>query len=325
MFTDILLLLIGIAILCVGADWLVRGASRIALGLNVRPVIVGVTIVALGTSAPELAVCLKAAIEGSGVLATGNIVGSNIANICLILGAAAVIKPMQIDRKLLTVDIPFLVIVSVVFWVLSCDGEFARLDGGILLTLLVGYYAYLVRSTLNDRRTAVLTAQQSKAESDEVKKSSGGVLFSVGMIVLGLAGLVYGADLLVASAVAIARALGISKLFIAITMVAVGTSLPELATAVVAAIRGESDICYGNVIGSNIMNILLIIGVTALILPLSIDAEMLTVHFPVMLLFTATLLPLLWRRFVISRVEGAALLLCYGAYIYVAYLTGSVV
>ena len=285
-----------------------RGASSGARRLGLSPLIIGLTVVAYGTSAPELVVSLQAAIGGTPDIALGNVVGSNISNVGLILGTAAVVTPITVQAQILRLEVPIMVGVSALLIGLLWDGRMGRLDGLLLVAGAVGYALLCVWSATADAPSAV------EAEFDDGLPETGAwardLLFGAG----GLGLMVLGAQWLVAGAVAIAEGLGVSAVVIGLTVVAVGTSLPELATSIVAARRGHSDIALGNVLGSNIFNVLGILGVTASVRP--IDATGLPWYDGVAMLgFAVLTVPFLWSGSTFSRREGAALLVAYGAYV----------
>jgi cation:H+ antiporter len=300
----------GLVLLVVGAEGLVRGSSSLARRLGLTPLVIGLTVVAVGTSLPELLVSISAAMQGSSALALGNVVGSNISNVALILGTAALFHSLQVQAQVVRIDAPILLGVSLLLGVLVLDAELSRLDGALLTTGIVAYVVFSV----NAARSATPAVQQEFDEGVPAAKSYGASLLFLGA---GLAGLVAGARLLVHGAVEVATALGISQVVIGLTVVAVGTSLPELATSIAAARRGEGDIAIGNAIGSSIFNILGILGVTVLVRPLSTDA-LRHVDLMVMIGLAAVLLPLMRSHFSLSRREGGVLLAVYS--VYVAYV-----
>jgi cation:H+ antiporter len=300
---------LGMVLLYVGAEWVVRGSSTIARGFDVRPALVGLTIVALGTSAPELMVSTLAALRNAEGIALGNIIGSVVANIGLVLGLSALIRPLQVERLLIRREVPVGVATAILFFVLSLDGRLGRMDGIILLACMVAFIIGGTYMALRDRQGV------------EASPFAGRLWPSALLLIVGLALLPAGGHLLVKSAIFVAHHFGISEIFIGLTMVAIGTSLPELATSVVASARGENDICVGTVVGSNIFNILLIIGLVALIHPLPVGASLLRCEFVFLLVFSLLLLPILRTGFVISRWEGGAMLLGYAAFVYLAYIT----
>ncbi|ASJ98191.1 calcium/sodium antiporter [Shewanella marisflavi] len=303
MFTP-LALIAGLLILILGAESLVRGASALALRLGVTPLVIGLTIVAFGTSTPELAVSLKSAIAGNADIALGNVVGSNIANIGLILGLTALVRPVGVQSQMVKRDIPLMLFSTLLFCGLLSDGGLSRLDGALLASMLV---AFLAMSYLFDRQQATKVEETSRPLPP---------LLSMLLVALGIGMLVGGGALFVDGAVALATQLGMSELLIGLTIVAIGTSMPELITSVVAARRGESDIAIGNLVGSNLFNLLGILGITALIQP--INASVPAMDLLVMVTLALLLLPLAWSGLRIGRREGALLLLCY--LIYLSYL-----
>ncbi len=309
MLLQIILLLAGLTVLYFGAEWLVKGASRFARSFNIRPIVIGLTIVAFGTSMPELVTSVVAGINHLSDIAVGNIVGSNIANIGLILGLAAIVQPLTIDMRLLSREIPIMIGISLLLYFMGWDGILSRLEGGILLVGIVTYTCYVYRMAL----------KESKAVEQEYEEFVGAaydsILKDIFWIIIGLIALVGGAYLLVHSAIYIARVVGISELVIGLTVIAVGTSLPELATSMVAAIRKESDISVGNVIGSNVFNILAVLGIAAIIQPLQINPISLRIDMPVMLFFSMALIPMITWKFVLTRGQGIFLLVGYSVYI----------
>ncbi|MCK8046567.1 calcium/sodium antiporter [Shewanella sp. 1CM18E] len=298
----------GFLILTVGAEALVRGASQIALRLGLTPLIIGLTIVAFGTSAPELAVSVKSAIAGNSGIALGNVIGSNIANIGLILGITALIRPIKIESQMVRRDIPIMIGASLLFWSLLLDGGLSFWDGAILSALLVAYLTF-----------SYFTAE--KQTDDDVEDTKQNPILSVLFIVIGISMLVGGGILFVDGAVAMAQSFGISEVIIGLTIVAIGTSMPELVTSIVAALKGQSDIAIGNVVGSNLFNILGILGVTALIHPI-IGSEISNLDWSAMIAFAVILLPFAYTGLRIGRREAALLVLGYVAYI--GYLVAQV-
>lgn len=300
----------GLAGLYFGAEWLVRGASRFARSFNIKPVVIGLTIVAFGTSTPELVTSVIAGIRHLSDIAMGNIIGSNIANIGLILGLSALVRPLSVDMKLLSREMPIMVGISALLYVMGWDGILSRPEGGILFGGILGYTYYVYRVALKETKAVEQEFEEFVgAARDSIKKD-------VLLIIIGLGALVGGAYFLVQSAIYIARVVGISELVIGLTVIAVGTSLPELATSMVAAIRKESDISVGNVMGSNIFNILAVLGVAAVIQPLQVNAASLSVDIPVMLFFSIFLIPIITWKFVLTRGQGMLLLVGYGIYVF---------
>ena len=311
--------LAGVGLLYVGAEGLVRGGAGLARRAGLSPLAIGLTVVSLGTSAPELGVSLSAALDGRGAVAVGNVLGSNVANIGLILGLAAVIAPIAVGSRVVKADLPILVAVSAALvWVLW-DGEAGRIEGAALTAGLIVYLAGTLYLARRDRSIAA-------AALDDVPEPTKSVWLELALIVGGLALLLAGSYALVGGAVFLARAAGVSDAVIGLTVIAFGTSLPELAATGVAAAKGEGDMAVGNVVGSNLFNCLGIIGVTACVTPLSTAAApgeaagpeldgTLTADLLVMLAATVLLLPLVRTGFRVSRREGAVLLALYFGYV----------
>lgn len=294
--------------LILGADAFLKGASGLALRLGISPFVVGLTIVGFGTSAPELAVNLSAVGKGSYDLALGNVVGSNISNVGLILGLSALVAPLAVHLRLLKVEGPLMVAASLLLWLLALDGQIGRMDAAILLTGFIGVMGYVAMSARREPKGV-------KAEFSEFAMTQPDTGRNVFRLVMGLALLVYGAQQMVDSAITLARLWGWSELLIGLTIVAVGTSLPELASSILAVMRGQTDIAVGNVVGSNLFNILLIIGGTAAIHPLPVSVGMRQVELPLMLLFMAAGYLAMGRKQLITRGEGALLLGAFIAYL----------
>jgi cation:H+ antiporter len=302
----------GLVLLALGAEGLVRGSSSIALRMGVTPLVVGLTIVAFGTGSPEMIVSLQAALAGSSDLALGNIVGSNIANIALILGLAALARPLHVRSALLWRETPIMIGVTLLLLVLLRDGELGRLDGAILTA---GAIAYTVGTYLAARRDR--NAEVAAEFAHEMPKPQSSTGRSVVLVVAGFVGLLIGAHVLVDGAVVTAQTLGMSEVVIGLTVIAIGTSLPELATSVVAALRNDADVAFGNVLGSNIFNILLILGVVAMIQPIS-GTSLRTLDLVAMVGSAMLLYALMWRGRILNRWEGGLLL---GAYVVYLFLT----
>ena len=304
---DVVLIVVGVALVLFGADRLTEGASALARRMNVPEIIIGLTIVAAGTSAPELFVSLVSALKGTPDLAVGNVVGSNTMNAMLIVGCAAMVAPMTISRSTVKKDIPFSVGASVLLILLAVDSFLGRVDGIILLLGFAVFMAY--------------TLMQAKTGStDEVQAETSPVWKNIVYLVGGLLGLVLGSNLFVDSASSVAYALDISEGVVGLTVVAGGTSLPELATTVVAARKGQSAIAIGNVIGSNVFNILLILGLTATISPMEIEG-ITTIDMAVMLISVALVWMFSFTRYTVERWEGAVLV---GGYlVYLCWLISS--
>ena len=296
---DVLLIVAGLAGLFIGGEALVRGASGLAARLGLPPLLIGLTVVGFGTSTPELLVSVDAALRGAPGIAIGNIVGSNIANILLILGLSALIFPMTVAGGLRR-DLAWMLAAAVALVPLFALGEMGRLAG---LALVLGLATYLWMAFRG----------AGASEGDAYAPMT--VPRALVIVALGLAGLMVGARFLVDGAVAVARDLGVSEAFIGLSIVAVGTSLPELATSVIAALRRQSALAVGNIVGSNIFNVLGILGVTALVAPIPVEPRFLTFDLPVMLAVSAALAAILWRGGSIGRMAGAGLLAAYGVYL----------
>ncbi|MDX1622428.1 MAG: calcium/sodium antiporter [Gemmatimonadota bacterium] len=309
----ILLFLAGLLFLIVGAEALVRGASRLAALFGISPLVIGLTVVAFGTSSPELAVSIESALSGQGSIAMGNVVGSNIFNVLFILGLSAMIVPLVASRQLVRLDVPLMIALSVVLLILSLDASLSRADGLALFTGLVLYTSFSIHRS---RREAAGVkreyAREFGFEGEGWSRWIGNPLLILG----GLALLLIGSNWLVDSAESLARYLGVSELVIGLTIVAAGTSLPEVVTSIVAAIRGERDIAVGNVVGSNLFNIMGVLGVAATVSPtgIAVPAAITRFDMPVMIAVAVACLPLFFTGGVISRKEGALLLGYYGAY-----------
>lgn len=306
----------GLVLLAAGGEWLVRGASRVALAARISPLVIGLTLVAFGTSAPELAVSLGAVFSGRPGLAVGNVVGSNTFNVLFTLGACAVIVPLAVSRQLLRREVPLMVAVSVLVWLLAVDGEVSRWDGVLLVAGVAAYTSYAIWQSR--RENAALAAIQPAGPA----AGRGWLVRHVLLAAAGLGSLVLGARWLVDGATSIARALGVSELVIGLTLVAAGTSLPEVATSIVATARGERDIAIGNVVGSNIFNLLAILGVTAAASPagVRVPAAALAFDIPVMVAAAVACLPVFFTGGRIARWEGALFLGYYAAYLFFLFL-----
>ena len=308
LFYHLGLFIAGLLILVAGAEALIRGAVNLARLLGVSPFIIGLTLVGFGTSAPELVVNVSAALYDAPGLAMGNIVGSNIANIGLILGVAAVLSPLVTQARMLTREMPIMVAVSVLIWILVSDGQLSRIDAGILLAGFAMTTWYYFR--IGQEEPEAIQEELSELAPREPSRWGNGIL-----AVLGLMSLIGGAHLMVESATEIARLWQVPEVIIGLTIVAVGTSLPELASTVAAAYRKQADIAVGNVVGSNLFNILMILGVTGMVKPLDVDASLLRVDLPVMLGFAVAMFLMLLRTATIYRLEGIVLLLAYAGFI----------
>ena len=299
-----LTLLAGLALLIWGADFLVKGASRIAVGFGISPLVVGLTIVAFGTSSPEMMVSVSSALKGEADIAVGNVVGSNIFNVLFILGVSALITPLLVSKQLVKIDVPIMIGVSVLALVLSMDGRIVFWEGALMFAGIIAYTIMAVRiGKIGD-------------DAGEVLEGADRMWVNIAFIVFGLVLLVVGSQWLVSAAVEIATAMGVSELVIGLTIVAAGTSMPEVATSITAAIRGQRDIAVGNVVGSNIFNILAVLGLTAMVAPggLPVSQAALNFDFPVMLAVAVACLPIFFVGYTIQRWEGAVFLGYYVAY-----------
>lgn len=309
---DILLVIAGLALLTFGGEALVRGASTIASKLGISPLVIGLVVVSAATSAPEFAVTIGSVASGEPDLAIGNVIGSNIANILLILGLAALISPLVIKRQLVRFDIPVMLGLTALLVLFSLDGLISTLDGVILLGLLV-IHAFI--SIVIGRRAT--TEVNYSPDELPLNAKPVNIWLALALVVAGVALLVFGSQLLVTGAVSIATALGVSSLVIGLTVVAIGTSLPELATSIVAIAKGETDMAVGNVVGSNIFNIGLVLGLPAIIFGdgLPVIESALAIDAPLMLAAAVALLPIAFTGFKVARWEGALFLGLYIAYV----------
>lgn len=310
----IVLVLAGLLLLAVGGESLIRGASRLAAAARIAPVVIGLTVVAFGTSAPELAVSIQASLSGQSEVALGNVVGSNIFSVLFILGLSALIVPLTVTLRLLWWDVPLLIAASVALLLLGWDGMISRWDGLLLAGSIVVYTGWAV----------VEARRESSAVHHEYQQQFGGVppgwktvLWQAVWIAVGLGLLALGSRWLVRGAVQIARALGISELIIGLTIVAGGTSLPEVVASLVAGLRRQRDIAVGNVVGSNLFNILGVLGCSALVAPagIAVPADALAFDIPVMIATAAACLPIFFTGHLIARWEGALFLAYYGVYL----------
>jgi cation:H+ antiporter len=305
--------LVGLVMLVLGAELMVRGASKLALTFGISPLVVGLTVVAYGTGAPEVAVSLQSALSGQPDIAVGNVVGSNMFNVLFILGLSALITPLLVDRQLIRQEIPIMVGASLLLVALAWDGALSRTEGVILASLLAAYTVFLI---VQSRR---LEAKASEAEADPQDSAAGWdskLPVQILLIVAGLGLLVLGAQWLVSAAIAFATYLGVSEIIIGLTIVAIGTSLPEVATSVLAAIRGERDIAVGNVVGSNIFNILGVLGFAAVAAPagLTVAPSIIAFDLPAMVAVAIACLPIFFTGNLIARWEGAVFFALYIAY-----------
>jgi len=303
----VLLVLAGLVVLYLGASALVKGAGSLALRLGMNPLLVGLTVVAFATSTPELFVVLSAVLDGREGISIGNVIGANMLNVGVILGVTAMISPLKVELQLLRIDVPIMILAAVALVLVAYDGTIGRLDGALLFATIVAYLVFTVVMVRREHRRRV-----HEEYKEEAPRMSGHIAFDAGFVALGVALLAGGAELLVSGAVVIARAAGLSDAVVGITVVAAGTTLPELVTSVLAALKGSGEIAVGNVVGSCIFNVFCVLGVAATVQPL--DASGIAFReLMAMLALSVLLLPVMWRGYVVNRIEGAVLLACYAA------------
>ena len=315
---DFLFFAAGLTLLYFGAEWLVRGAARIAVTLGITPVVIGLTVVAFGTSAPELVVSSLSALRGDSSVALGNVVGSNILNIALIVGLAAVIYPLRVQSSLIRQEMPIMIVSALAVLGVAWDGTIGRVEGIVLMIAFAAYLWIVVRLA----RRAPEAEQRDYGEFEhaaDLEPEGESMAWDSFLAAGGIAALAVGAHLTVTAAVSFARKAGVSELLVGLTIVAIGTSLPELATSTIAAARKQADIAVANVVGSNIFNVLLILGVSAGLSPLAVDPALVRFDIPVSILLSLVLVPFALTRLRIERWEGTVLLAGYGAF--TAYIT----
>ncbi len=300
------LLILGLIILLAGGKVLVDGATGIAFKLGMSTGLIGLTVVAFGTSAPELLVSVNAALKGNSDISIGNVIGSNIANIALVLGISGLFYPILIRKAHLKFEYLITIAATLLFYILSFNGLISLVEGLILVTLFVGFNFYLFRFPVDNSEVV--------QEIEQVKKYS--FLTSIALFIVGVGGLYFGSELLVENAVNISRKYGVSERVIGVTIIAIGTSLPELITSIMSALSKQTDLALGNILGSNIMNILSIIGITALVKPIGVSEDFINSDFLWMIGITLILFPLMRTKMQISKVEGSILLLSYGVYLF---------
>ena len=305
------LLAAGVVALYGGAELLVAGASRLALGVGLRAATVGVTVIALATTAPELFVSTIGALNVSTDIGLGAVVGSNIANIGLVLGVSALIKPLRVGPIVMRRHVPFMVFAAILLVGLGANGTIGRLEGTILLLVLAGFTAYLLYG--------VNATPAPMVDDPDAAAGDGLALRDVALVIGGLVALLIGSRWLVSGGTGLLSELGFSDLFIGLTVLALGTSLPELAASVVGAVRGQTEFAIGNVVGSNIYNILAVLGVVAVITPIDITASTLSLELPVLIVFTIVLVAMMGYGRRLTRFDGAALGAGYGAFIYLLF------
>jgi cation:H+ antiporter len=311
---------VGFVLLYFGAEYLVKGSSSLARSLGVSPVVIGLTVVAFGTSAPELVVSLISSIKAKSMIAVGNVIGSNICNIALILGLAALCNPIRSDPSVVRRDIPIMLGISVYLFILTINSKLGRLEGvtlftGIILYTIFNYYISVRERTSSSSSLGISSIEAELEEIRYIASRTKQILYVIG----GIIGVVAGAELVVDSAVKIMTILGVSQKFIGLTMVAFGTSLPELATSVVAAMRKEMDISIGNLVGSNVFNIMSVLGAASIVRPIPIPGGFFGsgMWIDYIVMFLTSLLPLVMMRrtYTVSRLDGGILLFCYVGYI----------
>ena len=307
----LVLFVAGIVLLISGAELLVRGASRLAVSVGITPLVVGLTVVAFGTGSPELAVGVQASLAGKADITLGNIVGSNIFNVLFILGISAIVAPLIVSQQLVRLDVPIMIVVSLALLLMSLDGVITRSEGSILLAASIAYTWLLIR--ISRRETAKIHAEYEQAYGHPEETDAGRWYIHVLLILAGFALLVIGSEWLVNGAVTIASALGVSELVISLTIIAAGTSLPEVATSIIAGLRGERDIAVGNVVGSNLFNILVVVGAAGVVSAegLLVAAPAINFDIPVMVAAAVLCLPIFFLNYRIGRWEGALFLSYY--------------
>lgn len=314
---DYILLILGLTTLIVGGEFLVRGAVGIAKKAQISTLVIGMTVISFGTSAPELFVSISSALEGNPDIAIGNVVGSNIANIALVLGVTVLIFPIAVQRNSKIVDWPMMMLATILFWAFSYDFIIEWWEGAILFGILLIFTYLLIRNS----RRATKREKAAVEDNDEIASVKDKVGLSILFTLLGLVGLYFGAEWLIDGAVGIAESFQMEKRIIAITVVAFGTSVPELVTSAVAAFKKETDISVGNLIGSNIFNIMAVIGVTAMVHPTAVDEKIFNVDFWWMIAIAVALLPIMMIGKKIGRLKGALLLGTYVVYISILVLS----
>lgn len=310
---DLVSFLLGLGMLVVGAELLVRGAAKLALTFGISPLVVGLTVVAYGTSSPEMAVSVQSAISGQADIAVGNVVGSNIFNVLFILGVSALITPLIVNQQLVRQEVPIMVGTSLLLVALAWDGGLSRIEGLILTSLLAVFTVFLI---VQSRRLGMVPGEFPPTIGGAGSGWDSKLAAQISLIVAGLALLVLGANWLVGAALTIAKYLGVSEMVVGLTIVAAGSSLPEVATSIMAAIRGQRDIAVGNVVGSNIFNILGVLGLSAAVAPsgLSVAPAMIAFDILAMLAVAIACLPIFFTGNLIARWEGAVFFGLYVAY-----------
>ncbi len=308
----IALLIIGLVILIVGGDYLVKGSSNIAFRLKLSPLVVGLTIVAFGTSAPELLISIQSALIGSPDIAVGNVVGSNICNLALVLGVTAVIYPVKVQSNSIKIDWPVTLGASLLLYIISLDGYIGIYEGLMFVLILIVYLFLIIKQS----RKSILALEINKEENNIPESPQKPLWKDILFIVLGCVGLYYGSEWFVGSAKEITIQFGVEERVVGLTIVAIGTSLPEMVTAAMASYKGHTDLALGNLMGSNIFNILSILGITSIIKKIHINDQILSIDMWWMIAITIMILPLMIMRREVGRVDGIILLLVYSIYFY---------
>ncbi|MCC5931226.1 MAG: calcium/sodium antiporter [Cyclobacteriaceae bacterium] len=311
MLNEILFLVLGLSVLIAGGEFLVRGASGIASGFRIPPMVIGLTVVSFGTSAPELIISIQAALKGSPDIATGNVVGSNICNITLILGITALIKPVLVKRNTLIHDWPVALLSVLIFWWVIANQILGSFEGWLLVFALLIYVIFTILKPSG--RSAIVKPSEKKSDL----LSPGRLVRQVFFLILGIAGLYFGSEWFVESARSLALKSGLEERVVGLTIVALGTSLPELAASAISAFKSETDLALGNLLGSNIFNILSIMGITAIVTPIQISSSIIQNDMFWLLAATLLIFPLMLIRNDVSRFDGFLLLIFYAAYIMV--------
>jgi cation:H+ antiporter len=312
MAITIILLIIGLIVLIVGGDYLVKGSSSLALRLRLSPLVVGLTIVAFGTSAPELLISIQSALKGSPDIAMGNVVGSNICNLALVLGLTAVINPVKVKTNSIQIDWPMTMGSSLLLYLIVREGNITAATGILFIVLLLIYMFFIIR---NSRKTTIAT--EKTLNKDEIPDMPSKQIWKdIVFILIGCVGLYFGSEWFVNSAKDLALSLGVEERVVGLTIVALGTSLPELTTAAVASYKGQTDLAIGNLMGSNIFNILSILGITSLIHEIPVHVDIVNKDIIWMLLVTLVILPLMITRRRVGRMDGIILIIVYVIYIY---------
>lgn len=317
MAIQILMMVVGIGILTFGAEILVRGASTLAIAMKISPLVVGLTVVAYGTGAPELVVSLQAVlVENKTGITVGNIIGSNVFNLLIPVGLSAIVIPLYVSKQVVRFEVPVLVVASLMFYFFSFDGNIGRTEGIVFCVLLLSYTIWTVVKSRKDEKASRKKLEEETGVSAQQGLTAGVVIWNVFLLGLGLAGLVFGANLFLQYAVELAKSWGITDLVIGLTLVAVGTSLPEVATSVVAALRGQKDMAVGNAIGSSLFNILGVLGISGIVAQSGLVVEAQAIHFdlPVLVAVTVLCLPVFFSGYRVTRIEGTVFVLYYIAY-----------